>query len=65
MILLFIGIAFVVGIVESWMFMLGVGMLHIHILEAIHPISYGVSVQFVLLTMPVQVFGAIYSSMGE
>ena len=65
MILLFVAIAFVAGAIESWMLMLGVGMAHVHLLEAIQPISYGVSVQFILLTIPVQVLGVVLGSLGD
>lgn len=43
--------------VEAWGFMLMVGMTHIHILEAVNPISYEVALQFVLVSLPFQALG--------
>lgn len=50
---------FLVGAVaiEAWGFMLLVGMMHIHILEAVNPISYGVALTFVLVSLPFQALG--------
>lgn len=45
------------GFIEAWVFMMTVGMVHIHILDAVHPISYWVAAQFVLVTLPVQALG--------
>lgn len=39
---------------EAWGFMLLTGMTHIHILEAVNPISYEVALQFVLVSLPFQ-----------
>lgn len=51
--------------VEAWMLMLGIGMLHIHILPAIHAISLGVAFQFVLLSVPVQALGVVMGALNS
>jgi hypothetical protein len=51
--------------VEAWAFMLTVGMAHLHILEAIQPISYGVSLQFVLVTIPFQLLAIALGALGD
>lgn len=43
--------------IEAWGFMLMVGMTHIHILEAVNPISYEVALQFVVVSLPFQALG--------
>lgn len=65
MILIFLAILAVATVFEAWSFMLIVGMAHIHILEIIQPISYGVSYQFVLVTLPFQVVGVLLSALGS
>jgi hypothetical protein len=51
--------------VEAWAFMMTVGMAHIHLLEAIQPVSYGVSLQFVLVTVPFQLLAIALGAMGD
>lgn len=66
MIVVFFLLLVVVGVsVETWAFMMTVGMAHIHLLEAIHPISYGVSLQFILITLPIQVLGLLAGLAGD
>lgn len=56
-IVLFIGLVLAAVGIEAWGFMLLTGMTHIHILEAVNPISYGVALQFVLVSLPFQALG--------
>lgn len=55
----------VATVLEAWGFMLIVGMTHIHLLDLVQPISYGVALQFVLVTLPLQVLGVILGAMGD
>lgn len=65
MILIFLLILGAAVFVEAWGFMLTVGMAHIHILEAIQPVSYGVSLQFVLVTLPFQALAIALGALGD
>lgn len=65
MILLFLLILGAAVFIEAWSFMLVVGMAHIEILEMIQPISYGVSLQFVLITLPFQALGLLLAALGD
>lgn len=58
-------IAAVAVVSEAWGFMLVVGMAHIHLLDAVHTISYGVALQFVLISLPIQVFGVVMGALGD
>lgn len=52
--ILFIGAVVGAVAIEAWGFMLVIGMTHIHILEAVNPISYSVAIAFVLVSLPFQ-----------
>jgi hypothetical protein len=63
--LLFVLIFGCAVLAEAWTFMMIAGMAHFHLLDAIHPISYGVSLQFVLITLPFQALAVLLSLAGD
>lgn len=66
MIFLFVLCIAALGVVaEAWTLMLIAGIAHVHLLEAIHPISYGVSFSFVLATLPVQALAVALGALGD
>jgi hypothetical protein len=66
MIVLFVLCVAALGVVaEAWTLMLIAGIAHFHLLEAIHPISYGVSLSFVLATLPVQILAVAMGALSD
>lgn len=65
MVLIVLAIVAVATFAEAWTLMMTAGWAHIHLMEAIHPISYGVSFQAILITLPVQAIAALMGALGD
>lgn len=64
MVLIILAILWVTTFMEAWTLMMTAGWAHLHLLEAIQPISYGVSLQAILITLPVQVVAVLFGTLG-
>lgn len=66
MLVLFVLCVAAIGVVaEAWTLMLIAGIAHAHLLEVIHPISYGVSLSFILATLPVQALAVLIGALSD
>jgi hypothetical protein len=64
-VLLFLVLGTIGCLVEGWTLMLSAGVAHLHLLYAVQPISYGVAMSFVLITIPVQLMGVLAGLAGD
>jgi len=66
MIFLFVlGVAAIGVVAEAWSLMLIAGITHDHMIEIVQPISYGVSLSFILATLPVQALAIALGALGD